>query len=133
MSRRRCTVLRLLPHVAALFSVVYRLRFGELGVLLALLQVIDVETRPSVVTSRMGVTLVHPAWRESLWNSGVRLGIYDIRVSDQIEIKVMKGIAESMQPHTMPWRCNLFDVPTACSVGAGAALHRNLHSCSLEN
>ena len=37
---------------------------------------------------------------------------------------MMKGIAESMQPHTMPWRCNLFDVPTACSVGVGAALHR---------
>ena len=51
VSRRRCTVLHLLPHVAALFSRVYRLRFGELGVLLALLQVIDVETRSPVETS----------------------------------------------------------------------------------
>ena len=51
MSRRRCTVLHLLPHVAALFSMVFRLRFGELSVLLAFLQVIDVETRSLVETS----------------------------------------------------------------------------------
>ena len=38
------------------------LRFGELAVLVALLQVIDVVIRSPVVTSRMGVTLVHPAW-----------------------------------------------------------------------
>ena len=50
VSRRRCTVLHLLPHVAALFSMVFRLRFGELSVLLALLQVIDVETRSPVET-----------------------------------------------------------------------------------
>ena len=41
VGRRRCTVLHLLPHVAALFSMLFRLRFGELSVLLALLQVID--------------------------------------------------------------------------------------------
>ena len=28
------------------------------------------------------------------------------------------------QPHTMAWRCNLFDVSTACSRGVGAALHQ---------
>ena len=43
--------MHLLPHVAALFSMVFRLRFGELSVLLALLQVIDVETRSPVETS----------------------------------------------------------------------------------
>ena len=36
--------------------------FGELAVLVALLQVIDVVIRSLVVTSTMGVTLVHPAW-----------------------------------------------------------------------
>ena len=38
--------------------------------------------------------------------------------------EVIRLHPDSMQPHTMPWRCNLFDVPTACSVGVGAALHR---------
>ena len=51
VSRSRCTVLHLLPHVAALFIMLFRLRFGELSVLLALLQVIDVETRSPVETS----------------------------------------------------------------------------------
>ena len=38
--------------------------------------------------------------------------------------EVIRLHPDSMQPHTMPWRCNLFDVPTACSEGVGAALHR---------
>ena len=61
VSRRRCTVLHLLPHVAALFSMVFRLRFGELSVLLALLQVIDVETRsPFETSSNAGDEKVSP-------------------------------------------------------------------------
>ena len=61
VDRRRCTVLHLMPHVAAVFSMLFRLRFGELSVLLALLQVIDVETRsPFETSSNAGDAKVSP-------------------------------------------------------------------------
>ena len=61
VSRRPCTVLHLLPHVVALFGMLFRLRFGELSVLLALLQVIDVERRSPVETySNAGDEKVSP-------------------------------------------------------------------------